>query len=135
MAKFGVLIAVLAIGFTPTLASACKAVGDDAPRGLVSNLALAPQVLSCDTADRSCRWSFALGDPVSRSVFDALIEYMRACPTFAKAVRDTGVNHPDFYDAWSIQTEDQGFTISIKDKSALQQTYVVLRVMSEMRLN
>ena len=129
------MVAVLALGLTPALAAACEDVDGDVPRGLAERVALAPQNLSCDSADRSCRWSFDLGDNVSRALYDALVKTLRDCPNLEGAVRDSGVNHPDFYDAWAIQLGDRGFTVSIKDKSALQQTFVVLRIMSETRLN
>ena len=128
-------VATLALGLTPALAAACDDVAGDVPRGLAERVAMAPQNLSCDPADRSCRWSFDLGDDVSRALFEDLVKTMRDCPKLESAVRDSGVNHPDFYDAWAIQIGNQGFTVSIKDKSALQKTFVVLRIMSETRLN
>ena len=135
MTGIRLLVAILALSLIPALAAACEDVTTGVPRGLAERVALAPQNLSCDLVDRSCRWSFGLGDAVSRALFDTLVETMRACPDFESAIRDSGVNHPDFYDAWAIQIGEQGFSVSIKDKSALQQTFVVLRIMSETRLN
>ena len=135
MRRIHLLVAALAFGLAPALAAACENVAGDVPRGLAERVALAPQNLGCDPVDRSCRWSFDLGDDVSRALFDALVKMMRDCPNLEGAVRDSGVNHPDFYDAWIIQLGDQGFTVSIKDKSALRQTFVVLRIMSETGLN
>ena len=89
----------------------------------------------CETEPGVCRGTFDLGAPQSRSDFEALTKRLTACAS-AAPVRDKGVNHPDFYDAWAFAVEGGEITLSIKDKSALGKTFVVLRgPMSEMRRN
>ena len=41
---------------------------------------------------------------------------------------DTGVNHPDTYDLQMFRTVAGTVSVSLKDKGALQQTYVFLRI-------
>jgi len=81
----------------------------------------------CDGEERACRWTFTLGADGSRTLFDELRSRLEACPDMAGMTRDQGVNHPDFYDAWIFQFADAALSVSIKDKAALGQTFVVLR--------
>ena len=72
---------------------------------------------------------------LSRGSFEALTQKLATC-TDVPPVRDQGVNHPDFYDAWAFIIDGAPVTLSIKDKTALGKTFVVLRgSMSEMRRN
>ena len=89
----------------------------------------------CASEPGACRWTFDLGTPQSRDIYDGLRAALAGCSD-ARPERDQGVNHPDFYDAWAFQIDGARVTLSIKDKSALGKTYVVLRgPMSEMRRN
>lgn len=81
----------------------------------------------CGSEPDVCRWTFALGDAASRANYDDLQSRIKACAVPINATRDQGVNHPDFYDAWIYEFEDGRLSVSIKDKSALGQTFVVLR--------
>ena len=89
----------------------------------------------CDSEPGVCRGTFDLADPGSRDSFEALTQKLATC-TDVPPVRDQGVNHPDFYDAWAFIIDGAPVTLSIKDKTALGKTFVVLRgSMSEMRRN
>ncbi len=116
---------------TPIWASDCLGDGSgQLPKYSESAAALADAVI-CDEEDRSCRFSFGLATDVSRDLYDQMVGNLSTCPGLKSAEQDVGVNHPDFYDAWTFQFGDGVMTVSIKDKSALKQTFVVLRIMSE----
>ena len=89
--------------------------------------ALGGSVADCGSEPGVCRWTFQLGDAASRETYEALRVGIRACGEPMSAIRDQGVNHPDFYDAWVYRFDDGGLSLSIKDKAALGETYVVLR--------
>lgn len=81
----------------------------------------------CDTEPGACRWSFALGDPTSRALFENMRMQLDACPGRIGIEQDKGVNHPDFYDAWIFEFGDTALSVSLKDKAALKKTFVVVR--------
>ena len=83
----------------------------------------------CTFENHACRWSFDLGVPQSRQVFETLRADLAQCPDLIDATRDDGVNHPDFYDAWAFRFPGMALSLSIKDKSALESTFVVLRAL------
>ena len=96
------------------------------PGGVKSFLdARSPNAGRCDDAadgSRSCRWAFALQDPRGREIYDALARRLMAC---AKSwEHDTGVNHPDSYLAITIKLEENALRLSLKDKAALDATYL-----------
>ena len=91
----------------------------------------------------SCRESLALGGASNvhcvlefsyRSedaarVFEALVQEITACVgRSATVTTDQSVNHPDAYDLREFQNGTQAYAVSIKDKGALQQTLVFVRV-------
>ena len=43
-------------------------------------------------------------------------------------IEDLDVNHPDFYDLKTYTKMETSLAVSLKDKAALDQTYVFLRV-------
>ena len=81
----------------------------------------------CKSEPGACRATFDLGVPASRETYEALRREIATCPGLVAAEQDQGVNHPDFYDAWAYTLPDGAMTLSIKDKSALGKTFVVLR--------
>lgn len=89
------------------------------------------QGFDCDTEPGVCRGAFALGAPESRRIFEATRQHLAACPGLRQAVRDRGVNHPDFYDAWTFSFSGGALSLSLKDKSALGQSFVVMRRLPE----
>lgn len=85
----------------------------------------------CGHEALACRWTFDLGAPGSRTLFEDMRVGMGACSDLDAAERDQGVNHPDFYDAWVFPMVSLRVMVSIKDKSALGETYVVLRLLPD----
>lgn len=75
-----------------------------------------------------CGWPFEFRAPEATAAFEALQSALMACPnTQVRSFDDQLVNHPDSYD---LKFYDRGRTeiaISIKDKGALQKTYIFLR--------
>jgi len=78
-------------------------------------------------AQLHCRWPFAYRTTDATVAFHALRGAVAQCLNVAPQM-DFPVNHPDFYDLRMFHTARQDIGVSIKDKAALQQTYVFLRV-------
>jgi len=76
-----------------------------------------------------CAWKFAYRAVGAYGTFDAYKQSFQECfGDRAHLSRDQSVNHPDFYDLHQYQLDQVNVTLSIKDKSALQSTYVFVRV-------
>ena len=76
-----------------------------------------------------CHWSFAYRSDAAELVFQGLINQMAACLGPEAIMRaDTSVNHPDAYDLRMFDLAGRTFAVSLKDKGALQQTLVFVRV-------
>jgi len=61
--------------------------------------------------------------------FEATKQGLAAClGPDAKETTDQIVNHPDAYDLREFELDGSTYAVSLKDKGALQQTYVFLRV-------
>jgi len=100
-------------------------------------------VLELAQGAADCRESLALGGARSFHCFlafeyrsDAAIEAFEDIVTEVTACigpmaiikTDQSVNHPDAYDLREFQTGARSYAVSIKDKGALQQTLVFVRV-------
>ncbi len=79
-----------------------------------------------------CGWPFAYRSDEATAAFDRLNETVAAClgPDAASS-RDQSVNHPDFYDLRLYHIAGRQTAVSLKDKAALQRTYVFLRISRE----
>ncbi|WP_415402312.1 hypothetical protein [Tateyamaria sp. SN3-11] len=75
----------------------------------------------------NCRWPFDYRAPAATDTFTALIDATTGCLN-TDGLTDQGVNHPDSYDLRTFHTDTAQVSISIKDKGALQQTFIFLRV-------
>lgn len=76
-----------------------------------------------------CGWPFDYRAPQASQAFQAVIQAVPNClGASLQAEDDQDVNHPDFYDLRLFQTAQGEVGVSLKDKGALQQTYVFLRV-------
>ena len=75
----------------------------------------------------NCRWPFDYRAKAATDTFTALLDATTMCLN-AEGLSDQGVNHPDSYDLRTFDTETAQVSISIKDKGALQQTFIFLRV-------
>ncbi len=76
-----------------------------------------------------CGWPFAYRAEEATAAFGRLNDAVTAClgPDVA-ITQDQSVNHPDFYDLRIYRSANQEMGVSLKDKAALQQTYVFLRI-------
>jgi hypothetical protein len=76
-----------------------------------------------------CGWPFAYRSQDAADAFTRLNDTVVDClGTDVMITQDQSVNHPDFYDLRMYQSEAQEIGVSLKDKAALQQTYVFLRL-------
>ncbi len=76
-----------------------------------------------------CMWAFAYRDDNAIAGFDHLIAALKSCFDGQDPVRDDGtVNHPDSYDARRFTVDGIRFSVSVKDKAALEKTFVFLWV-------
>ena len=76
-----------------------------------------------------CTWPFILGDTAA----PALLEHLSTAITYCvlDVVRlppDMAVNHPDFYKLHQFEMTGVAVAVSLKDKGALGQTFVRLRL-------
>ncbi len=72
----------------------------------------------------SCNWAFDYRADAARVAFDLLASEITACAGDPIAT-EAPVNHPDSYDLLSFAG---GISAALKDKAALQETHVILRV-------
>lgn len=76
-----------------------------------------------------CGWAFAYRTPDAAQAFDRIVSAVTQClGSDAAVTADLDVNHPDFYDLQTFQLGGQEIGVSLKDKAALSETYVFLRV-------
>lgn len=81
-----------------------------------------------------CAWEFPYRSAQAPETFDALLGLIRGCfGDSADLRRDQGVNHPDSYDLRQARLDGVDFSVSIKDKAALNATFVFLRVQGAAR--
>ncbi len=80
---------------------------------------------------RACRWPYAYRAPEAREAFARLVADVADCPGATAMPLEEGVNHPDSYDLRRFSLEGDTVAVSLKDKAALRETYIFLRV--EMR--
>ncbi|MEP0990931.1 MAG: hypothetical protein ABJG73_15220 [Tateyamaria sp.] len=76
-----------------------------------------------------CGWSFTYRASAASEAFEGLVEAVTQClGDGAVVTTDLNVNHPDFYDLQTFRAGGQEIGVSLKDKAALSETYVFLRV-------
>lgn len=75
----------------------------------------------------SCSWPFDYRAQAATDTFVELLDTTTQCLN-TDGLTDQGVNHPDSYDLRTFETDSMQVSISIKDKGALQQTFIFLRV-------
>lgn len=75
----------------------------------------------------NCAWDFPFRTGDARAVFDQTLVLLQGC-FGPNATTDQPVNHPDFYDLRIFETELGEVGLSLKDKGALQRTYIFLRI-------
>lgn len=76
-----------------------------------------------------CQIEFALKDVEAKELFTEAAAGLRNCLTKEiTETRDLGVNHPDSYQAISFEMPSREVRLIYKDKSALQTTFITVRV-------
>lgn len=76
-----------------------------------------------------CSWQFNYRDTLATEQFIKLNSQLRTYSRETSTViEDLDVNHPDFYDLKTYTQTETVLAVSLKDKAALDQTYVFLRV-------
>lgn len=77
----------------------------------------------------SCGWPFAYRAGAAWDAFDLLIARLGRCNGVVTIPTDqTVVNHPDSYDQQMFHLSGTTLSVTLKDKGALAQTYVFLRM-------
>lgn len=76
-----------------------------------------------------CGWSFEYRTPAAQDAFAQTIVAVTNClGPDTRATLDQDVNHPDFYDLQTFDADERVISVSLKDKGALQQTLVFIRI-------
>ena len=79
--------------------------------------------------DAVCTWQFAVTDPASLPFYQTLDAQLTGClAQDAQITTDTGVNHPDAYDARTFDLAQHRISLARKVKSQLGWTFVTVRV-------
>lgn len=84
-----------------------------------------PDLDACEGA--VCQWRFDYRSKSATGLYDMFSKQLENC-LGSEVTVDEGVNHPDSYDLRQYQSKSGMIYVSIKDKAALQQTIVFLRV-------
>ena len=78
-----------------------------------------------------CTWPFILGDTAAPALLDHLSTAIIYCvPDAVRLPPDMAVNHPDFYKLHQFEMTGAAVAVSLKDKGALGQTFVRLRLLA-----
>lgn len=76
-----------------------------------------------------CEWKYAYRDRQAYDNFDSLVRRVHRCIGEKIDIHtDRNVNHPDYYALRRFELEHANVSVSLKDKSALQNTLVFVRV-------
>ncbi len=81
----------------------------------------------CETDHTACRWTFQYRSRDANTVAEGLHSTIMKCDGLVSVTKDTPVNHPDSYQAHIFNFATNTLVLSIKDKAALNQTFVTLR--------
>jgi hypothetical protein len=106
------------------------------PKGLSAAMTVSERAAECRTSlalsggsHVHCNWSFGYRSDQAKQVFQGLISAVATClGPEAAMTTESSVNHPDAYDLRMFDRGGQEFAVSLKDKGALQQTLVFVRV-------
>ena len=76
-----------------------------------------------------CSWAFPFRDAEARDFFEVSQSQISTCfPNALETVEDEGVNHPDSYTQRRYVSDGAVVRVSLKDKSALEETLVFMGV-------
>ncbi len=78
---------------------------------------------------QNCHWAFDYRSVAARDALADVLDAVTTClgPDIT-VTTDQNVNHPDAYDLRLIDHADQQYAVSLKDKGALGQTLVFVRL-------
>ena len=76
----------------------------------------------------TCRWRFDYRDPAAAEAFTRMEGAVQACLPALTRSREPGVNHPDTFDQRRYGDGDIEVTLSLKDKVALDTSFIFLGV-------
>jgi len=137
--RLGIAVAVCLIGSTLQAQVFCarlEALENDAA-GLTSTqfdaspladpVVCSPSLGMGGTVSLHCAWAFEYRAPSAFRLFEGMLDQVEACAT-ALPIDPAFVNHPDSYDLHQFTMGRATVSVSLKDKGALQQTLVFLRV-------
>ncbi|MCY4336233.1 MAG: hypothetical protein OXC60_16375 [Litoreibacter sp.] len=79
-------------------------------------------------ASKDCYWSFDFRSDAARAWFEDHAKLLRHCADGPVTQQGARVNHPDSFDQLTAHVENREVSLSLKDKGALSQTLVFLRV-------
>ncbi len=131
--------AILSLGLATTaLAELCDDIGAVSAQSDAVQMTL-PSTQETVTCKRAlmlsggaqvhCSWAFDYRVPEASQAFEHLVKSVGQCMGDDAAITaDLNVNHPDFYDLQTFELGGQEIAVSLKDKAALSQTYVFLRI-------
>lgn len=103
-------------------------------RDILTDLGQSPATcsFSLDThgaKSANCNWAFSYRSAEANGAFKDMLAELSACADMASGIEtDQSVNHPDFYDLRLMRITGGEMGLSIKDKAAIQQTLVFLRL-------
>ncbi|MGR3614489.1 MAG: hypothetical protein ACU0BB_00420 [Paracoccaceae bacterium] len=75
-----------------------------------------------------CQWSFAYRSSHVEAAIKALVGEIENCSQAKVSGVPAGVNHPDTHTVYQYGTERMQITASLKDKAALGQSFVFLKI-------
>ena len=88
-----------------------------------------PSLAMSGVRNMHCSLEFAYRAPAATQTFNVLVDDLTAClGPDATVVSDQSVNHPDSYDLSVFTHQGREYAVSVKDKGALQQTHVFVRI-------
>ena len=78
---------------------------------------------------RHCHWTFPYRSAEASAAFTEILDAVSTClgPN-AAVIQDQDVSHPDTYDLHLFERNGTEFAVSLKDKAALAQTLIFLRL-------
>lgn len=75
-----------------------------------------------------CYWNFDFRSDAARAFFEGQTNALRRCADNEVTIEGATVNHPDSFDQFTAKIDGRDVSLSLKDKGALRQTLVFLRV-------
>ncbi|AEI92607.1 hypothetical protein RLO149_c005790 [Roseobacter litoralis Och 149] len=96
--------------------------------GMASGAVCATSRALSGAVSNHCYWSFPYRSAASTQSFDAVVQRVADCANAQVYSKENTVNHPDTYDLRRFTIAGKIVDVSLKDKAALQQTIVFLRI-------